>query len=278
MTTLGRNTGDHDGQLDLFSGADVPLPAPNPPSLAWVPADPGRLSDADLVAALPGASQREAPGLAEAAARRRLMEAVPALEALCRRFAGFGQDREVTEQVAALSALASLGGGAAREAVERLIVAGSVRGPGLRVALGAAGVLGCRLPSDRVAAFLRNDDPAVREAACRCALGGTEVIAALVDLLRDLHPGVTRAAALALGRLGRREASSVLTRLLLTAPSEEVVRAVAGIVEEDDWVRLGQTAMRVPALAGVVLDVLEESEGTRAAAVARGLRRRLGIS
>ena len=273
-------TGLHDSefeQLDLFSGAGVSRPEAESEWIGWAPADPSRLSDADLIATIPRASQREAAGLVGEAVRRALMDAVPALEALCRRFSGFGLDREVTEQTGAFSGLASLGGGAAAEAVTRLIVSGAVRGPGMRVAMEAAAGLGCRLPPERVAACLRGDDPAIREAACRCARGGPEVIAALVDLLTDLHGSVTHAAALALGRLGRREGSAVLIGLLRTAPTEEVVCALAAIAEEDDWVRLGQTAMRMPELAGVVLEVLEESEEARAMAVAQGVRRRLGM-
>jgi len=97
----------------------------------------------------------------------------------------------------------------------------------------------------------------------------------LTDLLSDLHVSVVNAAALALGRLGRPEAGFVLTRMLGTAPTEDVVRALAVIAKEDDWVRLGQTAMRFPELVSVVLEVLEETEEPRAAAVARGVRRRL---
>jgi HEAT repeats len=263
-------------QLDLFSGSGVAPPEREPEPMDWAPLDPARLSDAELIAALPRARQNEASGLTREAARRGLPDAVPALEALCRRFAGFGLDREVTEQIAALSGLASLGGAAAKEAVTRLIVSGAVGGPGVRLALDVAAELGCRLPTERVATFLRDDDPRVREAACRCTRGGADVIAALVDLLSDLHPNVTHAAALALGRLGRREAIAALIEMLRTAPSEEVIHALAGIADEDDWVRLGQTALRFPELAATVLEVLEDSEAQRAAAVADGIRRRLG--
>jgi hypothetical protein len=271
-------TGLHDSgfeQLDLFSGSGVAPAEPETGSMDWAPLDPARLSDSELIAVLPRARQKEAPALAREAARRGLPDAIPALEALCRRFAGFGLDREVTEQVAALRGLASLGGKAAAEAVSRLIVSGSVRGPGVRVALEAASGLGCRLPPDKVAAYLRDDDPAVREAACRCARGGAEIIAALIDLLSDLHESVMHATAQTLGRMGRREGGVVLTRMLRTAPSAEVVGALAGIAEDDDWVLLGQTAMRFPELAQLVLEVLEESEAPRAIAVAEGLRRRL---
>ena len=273
-------SGSHDsafGQLDLFAGAGIDAPRAQTESLEWAPIDAARLSDGELIAVLPLARQNEAPALAREAARRGLADAVPALEALCRRFSGFGRDREVTEQIAALTALAALGDEAARLSVTRLIVSGAVSGPGLRVGMAAAAGLGCRLPSERVLAALRDDDPRVREAACRCANGGAEVAAALLELLADLHINVTRAAALALGRLGRREASAVLIGLLMTAPTPEVIEAVWAIAGEDEWVRLGQTALRVPELAGVVLEVLEESEAPRALAVAVGVRRRLGM-
>jgi hypothetical protein len=272
-------TGSHESefeQLDLFSGSGVAAADVDP--IGWAPLDPSHLCDAELIAVLPRARQIEAPGLTGEVARRGLSDAIPALEALCRRFAGFGLDREVTEQTAALHGLASLGGGAAREAVTRLIASGAVRGPGMRVAMEAAAGLGCRLAPEGVAACLRDDDPAVRRAACRCARGGAEVVAALVELLTDLHAGVTHAAALALGRLGRREGHAALLGLLLTAPSKDVVGALAAIAEDDDWVRLGQTATRVPELAALVLEVLDESENSRAAAVAKGVKRRLGMA
>jgi hypothetical protein len=90
----------------------------------------------------------------------------------------------------------------------------------------------------------------------------------------DLRGSVMQAAALALGRLVRREAHAVLVETLRTAPSKEVVGALAAIADDDDWVRLGQTAVRVPDLAAVVLEVLQESEEPRALAVAEGVSRR----
>ena len=261
-------------QLDLFSGEGTALPS-EPVSLGWMPLDPARLSDAALIAAIPRASQREAFGLAREAGKRALADAVPALEALCRRFSGFGLDREVTEQMAAIEGLSSTGGKPAAEALTRLIVSGAIGGPGLRAALEAAAKLGCRLPSDRIARFLRDDNPAVREAACRCARGGPDVIPALIDLLADLHSAVSCAAAVALGHLGQREGHAVLTAKLRTAPSEEVINALATIADEDDLVTLGRTAVAHPDLTDVVLQALEESELPRASTVANGIRRRL---
>ncbi len=261
-------------QPDLFSGGWV-APPERSASIGWAPIDAARLSDSELIAALPGGSQLEAPALAREAVRRHLPNAVAALEMLCQRFRGFGLDREVSEQTAALSGLSALGGLAASEAVSRLIVSGTIQGPGLRVALEAASALGCPLPQDRIVRWLRDDDQRVREAACRLARGGAEATAALIDLLTDLHAPVSRAAAFALGRLGRPEARPILLRLLATAPSPGLIHALAGIADDDVWVRLGQTARRVPDLAAAVLEALEDSESPRALAVAEGVRRTL---
>ena len=54
------------------------------------------------------------------------------LERLCRRFTGFGGDRAVPEQVAALDALAANGGRDAADAVARIITKGAVQGPDAR--------------------------------------------------------------------------------------------------------------------------------------------------
>jgi hypothetical protein len=87
-------------QLDLFAvdriGAE-PGGGRTEPSLGAA-----ELADALLIAALPDARLATAPGLAAEAATRRLAEAVPALEKLCRRLTGFGIGRMVPDQAAAL--------------------------------------------------------------------------------------------------------------------------------------------------------------------------------
>jgi hypothetical protein len=99
-------------QLDLFDTAgrpEVPVRAPaERPRLAAE-----TLGDGDLVAAISRASLLDCAALTAEAVRRRLSDAIPALEALCRRFRGFGREQTVPEQVAALDALAGLGGPAA---------------------------------------------------------------------------------------------------------------------------------------------------------------------
>ena len=77
------------------------------------------LEDEALIAAIAAASLDHCAGLVAEAVRRRLAAAIPALEALCRRFAGFGIDHMVPEQSAALRALAAIGSRDAAEAVSR---------------------------------------------------------------------------------------------------------------------------------------------------------------
>ena len=260
-------------QLDLFGSGGGG--APDTPGVnLWAPCDPARLDDRGLIAALPRATRAEAPGLAREAARRGSQGAVPALEALCRRLKGFGQDREVVEQTESLRALAVLGGRDAAAAVTRLVETGTIQGPGIRVALDAAAALACRLPPDLVAGYLRHDDPAIRAAACKCARPADRE--ALTALLLDLHPPVVRQAALALGRLGHREGLDVLTRLLRTEPAPDVIAALAPIAGDDEAVLLGRAALTHPDLMPFVLEALENCLSDRAETVASGLRRRMG--
>jgi len=60
------------------------------------------------------------------AGRRRLVGAVVALEALCRRFRGFGAEHPVPEQTAALETLAEIGGTEAARAVKRIALSEAV--------------------------------------------------------------------------------------------------------------------------------------------------------
>lgn len=237
--------------------------------------DPAGLSDAALIQALPDAGALDAPALADEAGRRKLLAAVPALGALCRRFKGFGRDVAVGEQVRSLAALARIGGRQAADMVARMIAEDVVQGPGLRAGVAAAAALGSRLPAEVVVACLRHPDSAVRADACRLARPSAEAVAVLIDLLDDLHDGVTVAAACALGRMGRGEAGPRLTHLLANSPSTEAIDAFARIADDDGVILLGRVASSHPDLGVAVLEALDDSDLPRAAVVAAGVRRRL---
>jgi HEAT repeat protein len=234
---------------------------------------PGRLasagdySDAALIAAIPDGNGTTCRALTEEAARRRLAAAVPALEALCRRFKGFGVHHAVAEQKAALQALADIGGRDAAQAVGRMITDNVVQEPGLAAALDAACRLGCRLPAVVAATLLRHADPAIRANAARCAPSNAAVVAILIDLLGDLHSNVANAAAHALGRMGQTEARPLLIRLLQTQPSAETIDALACIPDPTSIVLLGRIARSTQALAAAALNALREIEDERAAAI-----------
>jgi HEAT repeats len=258
-------------QLDLFSGDGfrVEQPPPDPkrrPRL--VPTD---LDGAALIAALTRASLADCRGLADEAGRRRLVAAVPALETLCRRFKGFGLDHTVPEQTAALAGLSAIGGGEAAAAVARIVADRVIQGPGLTGAIRTAADLRSRLPAQIVLPLLRHGDPGIREEACRCAHAGPEVIAVLVDLLDDLNRAVARAAACALGRMGRIEARPVLVRLLQEDPSMEVIDAAVSVDDAACIVLLGRIARTRPDLASAALGALGDSDDPRAAAIAAAL-------
>ena len=105
------------------------------------------LDDQALIAAIPNSNLADSIALVAEAGRRRLTTAVPGLETLCRRFSGFGIDRMVPEQAAALQALAAIGGREAAQAVSQLIVRGVVQGPVLSLAVSTAARIGSTLPT-----------------------------------------------------------------------------------------------------------------------------------
>jgi hypothetical protein len=89
-------------QLNLFAGganhsAHTAAPTVDRPRLVAP-----ELDDDALIAAIPAVSLGDCRGLAAEAARRRLVRAIVALEALCRRFKGFGIEYAIPEQTAAL--------------------------------------------------------------------------------------------------------------------------------------------------------------------------------
>ena len=259
-------------QFDLFSGSGVPPECRVQPE-SKVPDVPiVDFGDEALLAAIPDSGLENGPALAAEAGRRGLVEAVPILEAYCRRFSGFGVDRVIPEQVAALRSLAAIGGREAAEAVTRLFLKTAIQGPTLKDAVGVAAHLGSNLPTSTVLLLLGHFDSEVRANACRCAGLKPNVVSALIDLLDDFDEEVKMAAACALGRMGNRKARPVLARMLRDTPSPEVIDAISQVADEDCIVYLGRLLRTDPSLADIVLEALEASDHPRAAQVIRRVR------
>jgi HEAT repeat protein len=104
----------------------------------------------------------------------------------------------------------------------------------------------------------------------------SEAIPILVDLMDDLDSRVSGSAACALGHLGRPEARPALIRLLGTAPSPEVIDAVAPVADEDCVVLLARIARTKPGIARAAGDALDRIDHPRAAQVLAALARSQG--
>jgi hypothetical protein len=258
-------------QLDLFAAGGV---RPTAVAEGWrrEPVRVAELSDAELIESIPSVGLSNCLALTEETARRGLRAAVPALEALCRRFRGFGLHRPVPEQIASLQALAALGGTDAVAAVRRLVATAVVQGPGLCEAVRAAASLRCRLPEDAALVLLRHADPAVRAPVCRCVPNTRRVVDVLLELLGDLHEPVAMAAACALGRIGRAEARPAMLQLLRRAPCVEVIEAVTQLADEEVVVLLGRIARSHTTLREAALAALEDIDTPRSAAVLASVR------
>ncbi|MGH7089933.1 MAG: HEAT repeat domain-containing protein [Stellaceae bacterium] len=259
-------------QGDLFSACGFFIGPPRPAAPALQACE--TLDDRSLLAALDGARRARTVAICAEIATRRVSGAVPALEALCRRFLGYGVERAVPEQIAALGALEALGGSAAADALARIIAQGVVQGPGLRQAMRVATALGFALPNDAVLRLLRHDEPEIRAAACRFAgsAASPEIVAALAALLDELHAEVREAAAIALGRVGRFEARAPLLALLDRKPSAEIIEALAPIADEDCVILLGRVARKNRELRLTVLAALDAIDHPRAETLATALR------
>jgi hypothetical protein len=247
-------------QLDLFAATGANAAAAAPITRAPAP-PPEELDEVALLAAIPTSGLVNGPALAAEAGRRRLIAAIPVLENYCRRFAGFGLHHALPEQVAALEALAAIGGADAARSVGTIIMRCWVQGPTLAVAVNVAAQLGSHLPPAIVVSLLRHPVPAVRGDACRLARRGPEVVTTLTDLLGDLNHNVHIEAACALGHMSRPEALPVLKRALRAAPNAQVIAAVPPIADEECIVVLGRLA-RGPAkeLAAAAIEALETVE------------------
>jgi HEAT repeat protein len=268
-----------DRQPDLFDGGGAQPPAVTAAVQIQPRVAEQELDDAALIAAIPEAGVQEYRELIGEATKRRLSDSVPALEAFCRRFKGFGLVMPVPEQSAAVQALAAIGGLLAAEAVARIIADGVVQKPGIAAALRAAARLGCRLPDPVVIDLLKHPEPGVRADAARCThRPRPATVAVLIDLLDDLNHQVAAAAACALGRQGRSEARPMLLRLLADQPSAEVIQAIANVADEACIVLLGRIARAGREYADDALEALRDMDNDRAAAIVAAIDRTEGRS
>ena len=271
MTEAGRGTGVRQTNLFGDRGTATPVAAP-----AARPPFPDTLSDEELVARLPGARIAEAGPLCGLVVERGLGDrALPALESLWRRFAGFGQDRLLPEQVAVVETLAKIGTAAAPEMLAGIVAAPELPLPLLPTALRAALAVSLRLPGTFTGPLLAHGDPEIREFAIRlCAFGRPE-FEGLEACLADTHAAVRRAAAIVLGGFGWDRAKAVLLAELARHPTGEVVDALATIADDDIVVHLGRCAERHPELAGRIAAELEEMQTPRSLKIASRIRGRM---
>jgi HEAT repeat protein len=259
-------------QLDLFSVSPGPAERNLPDGGTERVMACDTLDDDSLLAAIPTAGMRETLALVAEAGRRRLPAAVPVLEALCRRFAGFGAGRIVPEQAAALDAFVLIGGSDAAQALARLIARRIVQGPCLRRAVAAAARLEVRLPLSAVMELLRHNEPQIRADACRCTRRWGEAIPLLRELLDDLHRDVRIAAACALGRIGRSEVRGLLVDYVREEPTAELIDAIAPIADDECVVLLGRVARSAPHLSKCAVEALRSIDRPRADKIIAALR------
>ena len=250
---------------DLFderdgAGAHLSPIAPARPA----PLAPATLSDDDLTAGLTVAGPSDIDVLCGEIAARSLSAAVPALEALWRRFHGFGIRSPLREQRAVLETLARLEDPEARAALRRIVLSPGLPVPLQPAALCAAADAGLVLPASFVAGLLDRDDPVLRGAAFDLAPAANVPAQRLRDGLSDGVASIRYAAAVALAHRGDASGRDVLVAALAYAPSTAVVEALGAIGDDEAIVALGRCAMRHSAIAPRVIAVLRDMGNPRA--------------
>ncbi|MYF07838.1 MAG: hypothetical protein F4233_08130 [Rhodospirillaceae bacterium] len=235
--------------------------------------NPETLSDADILDRIPNARIADVRVLCSLAVERRLGDrAVPALEALWRRFKGFGHDKPLPEQTAVIETLAKLETAGARQLLAEIATAYDLPPPLLPAALSAALSASLRLPVHVLRSLRAHADPRIRELAARLSGFGQRDIGALAACLGDTQPAVQRAAAVVLGQFGHAAAKAILLSELRRAPTGEIVEALSAIADDDIVVHLGRCAAAHPALAGRIAAELEGMETALSLKVARRIR------
>ena len=266
-------------QLDLFAerGAVTPRhtknPLPSPPATLVE-----RLTDAQLLERVRDAGPSDVDAVCTEIVSRSLEGAVPALETLWRRFAGFGIEKPLAEQLAVVDTLAHLGGADACSALRRIVLSRALPASLLPAALDAAAQAGLALPADFVGSFLTHGDAAVRNAAFALAARSNVAADRLREGLLDGSAANRRLATIALGLRGDPSARQPLYDELARFPSADVIEAITAVWDEDAIVHLGRCARRHPRLAGAALDALREIGTPRAETAARRLESSAGAS
>ena len=265
-------------QLDLFAerGGVEPRHSPQT-SVSSAPAlAVDTLSDNDLLEVIPNAGPSNVEAVCSEVVSRSLQVAVPALEALWRRFSGFGIEKPLPEQLAVVDTLARLGGAEARSALRWIVLSKGLPASLLPAALQAAASTRLALPAPFVDPLLDHQDATVRGAAFALAASANVPADRLHARLFDRSAADRRAAAVALGLRGDSRARQPLVEELERSPSPEIIEAVAAVWDDDAIVRLGRCARRHPRLAGAVLDALRDIGSPRAEVVARHAKSHAG--
>lgn len=252
-------------QPDLFdeggrADADPRWTGPARPA----PPEPATLGDGELIGRLAVAGPSEIDALCEEIVARFLSAAVPALEALWRRFHGFGIDRPLREQRAVVETLARLEGPEARAALRRIVLSPSLPVPLLPTALRTAADAGLVLPSAFVAGFLDHDNLALRGAAFDLASAANVPAPRIRDGLSDGVASIRLAAAVALAHRGDASGRDVLIAELANAPSIAIMEALGTIGDDEAVVALGRCAMRHSDIAPVIIAILRDMDSPRA--------------
>ncbi|MDE0524747.1 MAG: hypothetical protein OXH79_22660 [Boseongicola sp.] len=225
------------------------------------------LDDQEIIERIPAASVSQVQALCDQVLERGIGDnAVPALEALWKRFFGFGINGPLREQRSALETLAKVGTPLSRQAVARIIDARDLTDALLPLALECATEANLALSGQSVTRWLEDGRSDVRESAFVLARNCTPPVPKheLEKGLMDPEGSVRRSCLTTMGQFGNGRAKPGLLEELEKDPTSEIVTALAGLLDDDIITRLGRCAMKHGRLRGQIAEELESSGEPRA--------------
>ena len=225
------------------------------------------LDDQEIIERIPSANVSQVQALCDRVLERGIGDnAVPALEALWKRFIGFGINGPLREQRCAVETLAKVGTPLSRQALDRIIRAPDLIDALLPLVLDCAAEANLAVSGQSVTCWLEDGRSEVRESAFVLARNCTPPVPKhkLEIGFMDPEGSVRRACLATMGQFGHGRAKPGLLEELEKDPTSEIVTALAGILDDDIITRLGRCAMKHGRLRGQIVEELECSGEPRA--------------
>ena len=227
-----------------------------------------KLSDEDLIEFLRKANLTNIESVAEEILTRGIGDlAIVSFERLWKRFRGSKLPNPV-EQTVVLRTLGQINQPSTRDLLLKIMYSGSYPESLLPLLLESAIKVRVRTSQQLLKKWLTHEKSEIRLLAFSLVKFMTDVTFDIFQLgLGDQSRLVRRETLICMGLYGYSEAKEGLLTELANNPTSHVIRALESIIDDDIITHLGRCAESLSDLSGIITEVLQGSESSRAKAV-----------